>query len=326
MTPSGYPMLYEAARGLDVSAADIVVAILRGHDDQLGAVDGIRQMFGEEVTVLVFDEPTKSQSETVYRMVKEGNVEEPFLIKDSDNVFSIADLSQEYSYVCVESLNNFDEINPRNKSYVQVDSNDMIMAIKEKVVISDRFCVGGYFFHDPQVFCATYERLCKQFIEGAKELYVSDIIGSLLLEGVPFAARSVSGYTDWGTVHEWNAYNKRYKTFFVNLDGVAFERGSPFFRPNFRDVQPNAEIISELLELEEEGNEIIFVSERTEEWREFSEQALAALGFGDPRVVMGCHNAQHVLVNAALPSSTLPTARVVNLFEQGGSLKQRLRD
>ncbi len=320
-------MLYEAIRGLKVDASDIIVAILRQHEDTLGASDGIRRMLGEEVSVLVFEEPTRSQSETVFKMLERAQVEEPFLVKDSDNVFCVDGIEQDFNYICIESLNSFEEINPRNKSYVKVDSNKLITAIKEKVVISDCFCVGGYYFTDPKAFCQTYQTLVSQFVDGAKELYISDIIGAMLLKDIPFLTKKVQGYVDWGTAHEWYNFNKRFRTYFVNLDGVVFEFGSPFFHPTYSEVKPNLEVVSELLKLQEEGNQIVFISERNESWREETEAALSALDFKSFILIMGCRSTQHVLVNACLSQSPYPSARAVNLFgseEIGSRLRELL--
>ena len=54
--------------------------------------------------------------------------------------------------MCVDSLNNFDSINPRNKSYLQIDHKGIVTNIREKVVISDLFNVGGYYFTSPERF------------------------------------------------------------------------------------------------------------------------------------------------------------------------------
>jgi len=307
-------MLYEAIQGLKVNPADIVVALLREHEEVLGATRGIHQMLGEDVTVLVFDEPTQSQSETVFRILEEAKIDEPFLIKDSDNVFWLDNIEQDFNYVSVESLNNFEEINPRNKSYIKQDSNGLVTTIKEKVVISDCFCVGGYYFTDPKAFRQMYLKLVTQFVNGAKELYISDIIGAMLLEGVPFFAKQVSNYVDWGTAKEWYSFNKRYRTYIVNLDGVVFQSGSPFFHPTYKEVKPNLEVVKELLKLLDEGNQVVFISERDESWRKETESSLVELGFTSFILVMGCRSSQHVLVNAHLYQSPYPGANAVNLF------------
>ena len=320
LAPTGYPMIYESIRGIKVAPSDIIIGVLRQHEDALGVTEGIRKMFGTEVQVLVFDQPTHSQSETVFQMLTQAKVQEPFLIKDTDNMFFVDEIIEsKTNYICVESLNNFEEINPPNKSYVKVDENDLITSIKEKVVISDLFCVGGYYFTDPEAFCQAYQKLVDQFVKATKELYISDIIGFMLLEGMAFNPKKVHTYMDWGTIKEWHKFNRLYKIYLVNLDGVVFEYGSPFFHPTYAEVKPNMKVVKELLHLELEGNKIIFVSEREETWRSETETAITELGFKSFKLVMGCSNSQHILVNACSPLSPYPSARAINLFGEESS-------
>src|SRR5262249_46063785 len=160
-------------------------------------------------------EKTKSQSETVARTVEQMGLDEPFFVKDSDGVFHLDDLLQEDNYVCVDSLNNFDSINPRNKSYLQVDHKGIVTNIREKVVISDLFNVGGYYFSAPAQFLEFYERLSRDKAAWNREIYLSDVIGAMILEGIPFRARQTTGFKDWGTVREWRRALLAQKAFFV---------------------------------------------------------------------------------------------------------------
>ena len=153
--------------------------------------------------IVVLDEPTESQVETVARALRALDLDEPFLVKDSDNCFDLDNIEQDDCYVSVDSLNNHELINPRNKSYVQVDHNGLITNIREKEVISDLFSVGGYFFTDPEQFLDIYDRLSLASAAWDRELYISDIVASMVLEGTPVltgassttrtGARSTSG-------------------------------------------------------------------------------------------------------------------------------------
>ncbi len=61
-----------------------------------------------------------------------SGIDEPFMVKDSDNYFAVPHLYQNYNYVCVASLSSFSQVNPQNKSYVQVDQEDVIVNFREK--------------------------------------------------------------------------------------------------------------------------------------------------------------------------------------------------
>lgn len=325
LSPKGYPMLYESVRGLKLDPSDIIVGILREHEDALGATNGIHRMLGEEVRVLVFEEPTKGQPETIFKMLEIAEVKEDFLVKDTDNLFFINDeIPEQYNYICVESLNNFQEINLRRKYYVQLDSNQLVTHMDEKV-ISSFFCVGGFYFTEAELFCKAYQKLVSQVGDDINDpIHISDIVNLMRQDDIPFLTKKVQSYIDWGTAQDWHNFHKRFRTYFVNVDGVIFERGSPFFSPTYREVKPNLEVVTELLNLLQEGSQIIFLSERDEGWRMETELALTDLGFTSLKLIMNCHNSQHVLVNAC--SSQLPysNARAVNLLEKENQITSML--
>lgn len=306
-------MLTLAVDGLKFARDDLIVAILREHEEKYAATSGLDAAFGAPIRCVVIDEPTKSQPETVARTLEALQLEEPFVIKDSDNTFVLDELACETNFVCVDSLNNHDAINPRNKSYVQVDHRGIVTNIREKVVISDLFSVGGYGFLHPEQYLEYYGRLTKKTAEWQRELYTSDIIGAMLLDGLPFRTRQVSGYQDWGTVHEWRRALLSRRTYFVSLDGFVFERGSVYFKPGFSDVKPHPCAVDAVKELRARGHSVVFLSIRPPALAELTERQLAAVGLPIGHVVYGCPIAAWTLV--AAPHPTLPFV-TCDAFEQ----------
>lgn len=98
----GRPMLTLAVAGLGVKPSDLVVVILAEHDETYRASAGIADAFGEAVEIIVLDVPTQSQSETVARAIEHLDLDEPFLVKDSDNFFELDDVEQPDNYVSVD--------------------------------------------------------------------------------------------------------------------------------------------------------------------------------------------------------------------------------
>jgi dTDP-glucose pyrophosphorylase len=302
--PDGQPMLTLAVSGFDLDLDQVVVVILREHDEAYGARQGINDAFGREVEIVVLDEPTSSQAETVASAIRALDLDEPFLVKDSDNCFTLDDLEQDDCYVSVDSLNNHDLINPRNKSYVQVDHNGLITNIREKEVISDLFSVGGYFFNDASNFLDVFDRLAASDSSWNRELYISDIVGSMVLDGTPVLARRVEQYQDWGTVHEWRRTLLASRTIFVALDGFVLERGSEHFSPRFAEVAPNKQAVDELRRLRDRGHSVILLSIRPKSLEGLTRSQLERAGLGDLEVVYDCHSTAWRLVGS--PHSLLP--------------------
>ena len=285
---TGRPMIQEAISLLEVKESDIIVTALTEHERKFQIVRGLKKSLGDNIRVVLLDEKTTSQSETVFKTLEATGLNEPFLVKDSDNCFKINDLESDENYVCYDSLNNHSLINPRNKSYLQMDGQDTIINIKEKLVISDTFSVGGYHFTDPAYFKETYLKLNKLTAVDQKELYLSDVILSMLMEGTLFKGNPVTAYQDWGTVQDWKRFLLSKKTYFVALDGYVFERGSDYFEPTFENAKPYETSVANIKNLIDLGHKVILMSIRPGKYAKLTNKHLAELGIGDLAVFYDC--------------------------------------
>ncbi len=300
------PMVVKAVEGLGVPVDDLIVTVLKEHEERFNALEGLRQAFGRPVRGVILDRPTSSQSETVFETLMRTGLDEPFMVKDSDNYFGISTIEEPYNYVSVASLNDFDQINPRNKSYVQVDQEDIIVNFREKKVISDLFSVGGYYFANPRDFIAAYTELSKGAQVASNELYLSEVIAFMILNGHVFKARRVKDYQDWGTVHEWRRKLEGGRVFLVSVDGFLFERGSRFFAPSFENVRPNDLAVQAIKDLAGRQHMIVYLSIRPPEQEQFTREQIASQGLPPGPIVFDCRIAQWTLVTS--PHASLPFA------------------
>lgn len=320
----GVPMVVRAVEQFDMSPDDLIITILREHEERFAAAAGIERAFGRAITTIILDEQTRSQSETIAETLRRTGITESFLVKDSDNSFALDGVDALYNYVSVASLNDFDHINPRNKSYVQVDQEDILLSIREKRVISDLFAVGGYFFTSPEQFLETFDELSTIPTVSVAELYISEIIACLALRGTIFKARRVHGYQDWGTVHEWRLKLEDRKLYFVSVDGFLFERGSAHFSPGFHDAKPNTNAALVAKQLADSGHAIIYLSIRPKELENMTRAAISALGLPSGHLLMECGVAQWNLVTS--PDATLPftTSRALEIAPDDPNLIEKL--
>lgn len=318
----GQPMIRHAVAGLNVPVDDLIVTILREHEERFDASAGLARAFGPRLTTVIIDQPTKSQSETVAETLRRTGLNEPFLVKDSDNYFELTGLDHPSNYVSVASLNDFDHINARNKSYVQIDQDDLIVNMREKQVISDLFSVGGYFFRSPVEFLAAYEELSG--VSSGNELYLSNVIGFMILNGHAFTARRVARYQDWGTIHEWRGKLEQRRVFMVSIDGFLFERGSSFFAPSFDAVTPNAQAVQAAKAMAEGGNMLIYLSIRPPELEALTRAQLAAQGLPEGQIIFGCGIAQWSLVTSGHSSLPFTTSHALELDPADPNLADKL--
>jgi hypothetical protein len=321
--PNGQPMLRLALAGIPVDFDNLIVAILREHEEKFGVRSGLASAFGRPIQLAILEQPTRSQSETVACTLRQVGLDEPFLVKDSDGYFHCADLQSEVNYVCVDTLNNFDLINPRNKSYVEVDAEDRIHTMREKVVISDLFNVGGYFFRSPSEFLSYYDKLSGT--ASTSELYLSNVISAMLADDIPFVARRTQGYQDWGTAHDWRRALLGKQAYLVSLDGFVFERGNRHFKPRFDEVRPNEAAVEAVQQLAAAGNTIVYLSIRPSSLESLTCAQLTAAQLPMGQIVWDCPGAAWQLVTAPHPTLPLQTARASELDPHGPELATLLK-
>ena len=320
--PDGNMMVRKAVDSLNVKASDVIITILKEHEDQYDISRGLKDNLGEDITIVILDEPTKSQSETVYLTLKKASVNESFLVKDSDNIFSFPSKNEDINYVCYSDIHEHEEINPGNKSYIKLNEQDIVVDIVEKKIISSFFNVGGYYFRNPQIFISSFEDLSKK--EEKSELYVSHIIQDLITNKKEiFFGRKVSNYLDWGTLNDWSKYIKKFRTFFFDIDGVLFQNGSQHFKPRWQDTLPlkeNLEIIKKLSE--DPYTQVFFVTTRPEKYRELTEKKLKELGINYRSIIMGCLHAKRVIVNDFSNTTGYPMCEAINILRNSEDLKK----
>ena len=320
----GVPMVVRALAGLDHPIEDFVFTILREHEEKFNASKGLELAFGEPVQCLILDSPTDSQSETVAETLRRCEISGSFLVKDSDNFFKLSRIEENLNYVSVASLNDFDMINARNKSYVQVDQDNIVTSIREKHVISDLFSVGGYYFQDAAEYLDAFDNLSKagQFEKG--ELYISEIIAFMILNGAAFQTKHAENYQDWGTIHEWRLELARRRVYLVGLDGFIFERGSAYFSPGFADVKPNEDAVLAVRKMAEQRQTIVYLSIRPEELREMTMEQLKSQGLPEAPIIFECGNAQWTLVTSGHTSLPFNTAQSFELAADDPNILEKL--
>lgn len=194
VTDDGTILCINAIMGLDLSQFDaIYFTLLRSLDERYGLSERLRLQFkilGLNAKIVVLDQPTSSQPETVYRTIQQEHISGSIFIKDADCSFR-GDVRPQNS-VAVYPLESLNRVNPQDKSYVAVDDMYYVTNIIEKRIVSHLFSAGGYGFESADDFCRYYERLAD-----AKGLYLSHIIYSMLLDKKVFRPVQATDYVDF---------------------------------------------------------------------------------------------------------------------------------
>lgn len=315
-------MCVESILGLNIDFFDkIYFVCLEEHEEKYSFSKSLNKQIGDlglknKTEIVYFKNQTKSQSETVYNLLKEFEINGFIFIKDSDSYYE-CEVKNEENQVVFFDLNDIDDINARTKSYIQFDINGLITNIVEKKVISSTFSVGGYAFSSAEEFCNTYEK----FQTFSDECYISHIIFDMILSGSLFYGLRSSNFKDWGTIESWNKYKNDYKCFFIDIDGTLVENSSVHFPPYIGDGKPLQKNIDLIQRLYKSGKvKIILTTSRPEEVRSVTIEEMDRNGILYDQLIMGLPHCKRILINDFANTNQYPSCEVINILRNSDNL------
>ena len=194
---TGMMLCIRAVQGLNLDVFDdVYFTILRKHAEKFCLDEMFKLQFKrlgmKNAHLVIIDNPTTSQSETVYKTILKASITGSIFIKDADGYFN-AIINKENS-VAVFPLEQMNMVDPQHKSYVSVDDMSYITNIIEKRVISHYFNVGGVCFEDTSDFLHYYFELSTQ----SHHICMSHIVYAMLLDNQKFRPVITDDYIDWG--------------------------------------------------------------------------------------------------------------------------------
>lgn len=313
--PNGNLMFEESVSTWDFSPYnEITLVCLREHVDKYTSeeilIQRFQERFNRNLNLVILNSPTSSASETIYKALQELP-NEPFVVKDCDNTFDLEmQAVSGKNIIGYVDLNKVDLLDAKNKSYVEVNDFGKVVNIIEKVVISDKFCCGVYGFASSREFMSVFEKLS---LISDEEIYLSHIIHHMLLQGTDFEPLECFNYVDWGTHREFLHFKNKFRTIFLDFDGVCVENSSAFAKSPwaYKPLVPN---MSHLKKLHDTNTiQIVVTTARPESERENIERFFAEYDITLTGVVCGLSHASRVLVNDFSVTNAYPTASAINL-------------
>ncbi|HBC3369441.1 TPA: hypothetical protein KDX64_002829 [Vibrio vulnificus] len=316
--PDGKLMIEKSIENIDLDVFDrVVIVCLKEHLEKYTSEEMVLESFfkssGIKPELVILDEPTSSQSDTIYQAIKRGNIEGAIFIKDCDNLFTCS--PEPINSVATIDLNDIELVDAKNKSYVEVDSLDVISNIVEKEVISNYFCCGGYSFRSANDFCKTFESITSE-----SEVYISHVIYKMLMSNEEFIRKTATDYLDWGTLREYRHYCKKHLTVFCDVDGVLLKNGSKFAKSGWKTSGLEANLLK-IAELQKDGGLfLILTSSRPESAIEYTVNELAKFGVRVDRCLFGLPHTRRYLINDYSATNPYPSAVAINLERDSETL------
>ena len=190
--------------GLDVKQFDnVYFTVLKKHDDKFFVGDNLRLQFKRlgmnNAKVVVLDNPTQDQAETIYQTLLKENIQGSIFVKDADSFFKTSIVAG--NGIAIYPIEELDILSPKDKSYVAVDDMCYPTNIIEKNVVGHYISAGGYLIRDVEIYKRYYNAL-----RSYGKLYLSHIIYAMLLDKKTFRPMVVEEYKDWGTSNDCRRY------------------------------------------------------------------------------------------------------------------------
>ena len=315
--PDGKLMIQKAIEGINTDVFDrIIITILQYHIEKYDAELILKQVFegNKKIEICVLENPTKSASETVYLTIQKMNVNGAFVVKDSDNFVNVEIPKENKNFIVGYDLHKHPKIsNIPEKSFLIVNEQNITQDIIEKKIVSHIICLGIYGFDGTDEFKKTFEYLSKNGIEN--EMFISHIISYILSQKKAlFEYIEARDYKDWGTLNEWVLEQKKYRTYFIDVDGVILKNSGKYGKINWsNNTEAIDENVKQIINLQNNGGQIIITTSRGEEYRKALEKILSNLGIKPYSMLMGLNHSARILINDFAPTNPYPSGVAISL-------------
>lgn len=310
--PDGDLMVEKAISGLNLDIFDrIIITTIEPHNRKYESELILKQVFSKynNVEVCVLDDYTSSVVQTVSQTIERMNISGSIVIRDCDNHVRCILPNNIQNGVAGGELSQIKHLStPHGKAYLLINEQNIITNIIEKKIVSSYICLGIYAFHDVNDFMVGFRGISE--FERPNELYISHVISWLIINANKiFHYLPTAEYEDWGTIIEWNEIRRRYKTLFIDFDGVIMKNSGKYGLVNWsNNTEILPENISVLKKLHDEGAQIVITTSRPEEMKEFIDSTLKAYGIEAHAIITGLNHAQRVLINDFAASNPFPSA------------------
>ncbi|OGH88696.1 MAG: hypothetical protein A3J93_01205 [Candidatus Magasanikbacteria bacterium RIFOXYC2_FULL_42_28] len=195
---------------LRVTAKDLIFIILQEHETGHALSRGLKDIYGEEITVIILPEITRGAAETAYQAKKYCAPDEDILLSDSDHYFDGTALAELILNKNPDTAGIIPVFTPPNDgvarwsySLLKFGTNEIIQVGEKDVELMKKGApanIGAYYFSKAKVFFDEVEdAIVKNRLtgdEGKKEFYIAPMYQNLIENGYKFQAALTP--TVWG--------------------------------------------------------------------------------------------------------------------------------
>lgn len=222
----GKPMVVWAIESLakfKVDSSDLIFICRQDHQDEFKIADTLKELFGDDIKIVLLDQITRGAAETVLKAREYINSEEDLLISDSDHYFDGSFLYDKVTTKDSATQGIIPVFQPPDKdpkwSFSLVEKGDEIAAVGEKdkelAAKGALANIGGYYFTHGSIFVKEVEQAIAENDltgdEGKKEFYVAPIYQRLISKGMKITAAVTPKVWGLGTPKDVEYFIQNFK-------------------------------------------------------------------------------------------------------------------
>jgi capsule biosynthesis phosphatase len=267
---NGKPMIYYTIKSLNLQLVNNynLYMIYNKKLEECNFQEILINMFPKiNFNFILIDYFTRGASESayigiknVYNKINDNNI----IIIDNDTIYP----DETYEYLNKVYNNNFIFTNFNIEkdelySYVDINSDNHIINIKEKHKISDLICIGCYGFKNKQIFCDIFETILNENQKINNEFYMSLIYDYLLKNKSVIENITINKTTSLGTPRQLinnKIPNLEKLRYVFDLDNTLVTY--PTINKDYTSVKPINKMINLLKKLKNDGHTIIIYTAR----------------------------------------------------------------
>ena len=177
----GKPMIYHVIGSLYLEPTDTIHIVYHNHLKEYNFETLIKFYFpNKNISFISLDYLTKGAAETVLKCLEtfsEDKIKENVLLLDCDTFYEEDIISKYKSSKNKNVIFYFNDTNPEPiYSYINIDDNQRVISIKEKIKTSDNANTGAYGFESG----VELKQYCTEILGLNKELYTSCVYEKML--------------------------------------------------------------------------------------------------------------------------------------------------
>jgi len=313
--PDGSLMIKKVLGSFKLANYDrVIITILRDHCQKYNADLMIQQIFGTSIEMCILEQQTKDPAETIAKTIQIMDLKGFITIKDSDCYVS-ADYPIDKQFICGLTIDKMDDIvRIHNKSFIIKNDENIITDIIEKKVVSDTVCLGVYCLDIDKLMSAYNKINNSPVYRHDNEMYISHIVSYLISQNDILHFVEAEQFIDWGTLKEWRQEQKKFRTYFFDIDGVFLKNTGKYGVKNWSNTfEPIQENIDTLKELSDSGAQIIFTTARPKDYIDKFKKLLLENKIKYKEIITDCNHSQRVIVNDFAPTNPYPSCNSISV-------------